>query len=194
MELEDLKKNWNTFSEQLNKNEILNQRIIRDMIIQRTDSTLQKLINTEFVGGIFIIVMTIFTGIIADYLRYPGITTGLICGVMALAGLWNMYKAYTLTKINMDEDNILSVESRLLRYKQLITGEMIAIVPYIIIASAAIVLSFPVLFNSNLIIYALINVVVIPPAMYFGHIYYKKKFKELNKNIREFKEFKEDIV
>ena len=42
MELEELKAGWNVLNERLAQNEILNKRIIKDMIVTRTNSVRQQ--------------------------------------------------------------------------------------------------------------------------------------------------------
>ena len=45
MELEELKAGWNVLNERLAQNEILNKRIIKEMIINRTQSAYERLLG-----------------------------------------------------------------------------------------------------------------------------------------------------
>ena len=59
MELEELKAGWNVLNERLAQNEILNKRIIKDMIVTRTNSALSRLKWMNWGGLILVFVMFI---------------------------------------------------------------------------------------------------------------------------------------
>ena len=59
MELEELKAGWNVLNERLAQNEILNKRIIKDMIVTRTNSALSRLKWMNWGGIILVFVMFI---------------------------------------------------------------------------------------------------------------------------------------
>ena len=71
MELEELKAGWNVLNERLAQNEILNKRIIKDMIVTRTNSALSRLKWMNW-GGI-VLVFIMFS---VDYEKYCGYSSG----------------------------------------------------------------------------------------------------------------------
>ena len=64
MELEELKAGWNVLNERLAQNEILNKRIIKEMIVTRTNSALSRLKWMNW------------GGIVLDYEKYCGYSSG----------------------------------------------------------------------------------------------------------------------
>ena len=48
MELDELKNTWTVLDEQLKKNEMLNKRIIQEMLYKKSNKSLSWLINTDF--------------------------------------------------------------------------------------------------------------------------------------------------
>ena len=81
MELEELKAGWNVLNERLAQNEILNKRIIKDMIVTRTNSALSRLKWMNWGGIILVFVMFILVLIMKncgyssgsnDYFRIAG--------------------------------------------------------------------------------------------------------------------------
>ena len=59
MELEELKAGWNVLNERLAQNEILNKRIIKEMIINRTQSAYERLFRFDLFGLILAFVMCV---------------------------------------------------------------------------------------------------------------------------------------
>jgi hypothetical protein len=52
MELEELKKLWSSLDERLNRQEILKESIIREMIYAKSNKSLSKLLNMEVLGAV----------------------------------------------------------------------------------------------------------------------------------------------
>lgn len=50
MELDELKSTWNALNERLRKNELLNDRIIKEMITRKASSAWNRLIKWEQMG------------------------------------------------------------------------------------------------------------------------------------------------
>ena len=62
MELEELRASWNAFDKRLAENEIINQRIVKEMISQKTKSALDKIfhLNIYNLFVIFFIMTLVF--------------------------------------------------------------------------------------------------------------------------------------
>jgi len=52
MELHELKNTWTVLDEQLKKNEMLNKQIIQEMLQKKSNRSLSRLINIDFIGFI----------------------------------------------------------------------------------------------------------------------------------------------
>ena len=55
MELEELKAGWSILNEQLAKSEMLNKRIIKEMITNRTQSAYERLFRFDLFGLILVL-------------------------------------------------------------------------------------------------------------------------------------------
>lgn len=90
MELEELKANWNILNERLQKNEILNKRIIKDMITNRILTARQRLLWKIIIGyGIYFICL-LLSAFAPVLFRTPLLLAYLVGGfalVIAVSGL-----------------------------------------------------------------------------------------------------------
>ncbi len=83
MELEELKAGWNVLNERLAQNEILNKRIIKDMIVTRTNSALSRLKWMNWGGIILVFVMFIYCICYFRFLERLDLNKLSICEAMA---------------------------------------------------------------------------------------------------------------
>ncbi len=75
MELDELKAGWNVFSDRLRQQEILNKRIIREMIRNRTHSAYASQIRYEWIGlAILLVIMAAVVPFM--WTQSPKLTTG----------------------------------------------------------------------------------------------------------------------
>lgn len=108
MDLEELKNTWMVMDEQIKKNKILEETIIKKMIESKTTKSLSNLLNYEIFATIllFLVIPIIFyminrlsnfreTNIIY---RYIFIVTLVIC---ILGCFYQFWKVYSLMKINL---------------------------------------------------------------------------------------------
>ncbi|GHT68838.1 hypothetical protein AGMMS50239_34670 [Bacteroidia bacterium] len=109
MEIEDLKTIWASVDEQLKKQEVLKESLIKDMIYKKTNKSLNILLWAELPGIPVILLLLPF--IVYAYQKFGGrhimwdsmvIFCGAVCTVMLP---YLIYKAYLLTKIDLS-DNI----------------------------------------------------------------------------------------
>ena len=68
MELDELKAGWNVLNERLEQNEILNKRIIKEMIINRTQSAYERLFRFDLFG----LILTFAMGVLFPVLVVTG--------------------------------------------------------------------------------------------------------------------------
>lgn len=99
MELEELKAGWNVLNERLAQNEILNKRIIKEMIVTRTNSALSRLKWMNWGGIVLVFVMFILVLIMKNIVVIrPAamIISGLLGGaflftVFVISAFWSVW-------------------------------------------------------------------------------------------------------
>ena len=55
MELDELKNTWMVLDEQLKKNELLNKRMVQEMLSKKTNKSINSLINTDFFSIVIVL-------------------------------------------------------------------------------------------------------------------------------------------
>lgn len=90
MELEELKANWNVLNERLQKNEILNKRIVKDMITNRILTAQQRLMWKMIIGYcvyLIALLLAAFAPVLFGTPLLIAYSVGALLLVVALGGL-----------------------------------------------------------------------------------------------------------
>ena len=97
MELDELKSTWTVLDEQLKKNEMLNKRIIKEMLCKKSSKSLSLLINSDFFN--IIILLSAIPICIWQYnipffknTFFPKILFILCIVICPLAAIWTCFK------------------------------------------------------------------------------------------------------
>lgn len=119
MELEELRASWNAFNERLAENEIINQRVMKEMISQKTKSAFDKIyhVNIYNLFVIFFIMALLFPWIYmhTDIMPLSFVIVELAMGVGLLM---EFRKVFLLSKFNMEEKKSTELMNLTLRYKK----------------------------------------------------------------------------
>jgi len=108
MELHELKNTWTVLDEQLKKNEMLNNQIIHEMLQKKSNKSLNRLINTDFVG-LLVVLFAIPTAIFSYHLPrfenflFPKILFVSIVPIALFGLIFYSYKLKYLIKINFSK-------------------------------------------------------------------------------------------
>jgi len=131
MELDELKNTWTVLDEQLKKNETLNKQILQEMVHKRSNKSLSKLTNTEFIGIIIALVsIPFFIWLYSTFLFESMLSVKILtiaCTVYIVISLiWSLYKLRKLMKIDFSK-NVKDSYFCINKYNIMIKQEKIAI-------------------------------------------------------------------
>lgn len=120
MELDKLKENWGTLNERIEQNEILNKRIIREMIQNRTNSAQSRLFRYDLFS---LILVTLFCFLlpflwIQTIMVFPSFLV--LLGVMLFALCMEAAKLSCLLRFNIETKSLYELSRLTLRYQQLV--------------------------------------------------------------------------
>jgi len=96
MELEELKNTWAVLDERLKKNEMLNKRMVQEMLCNKSNRALNKLMNTEFFSMLTLLVIPLCIWLYHQP-RFENILSAKILYIVVivtciLSAIWNCYK------------------------------------------------------------------------------------------------------
>lgn len=194
MELEELKAGWNVLNERLEQNEILNKRIIKDMITTRTLSAYERLFRFDLFGLILLPVLCILLPFMDTFLNVgmKPISLMLLEGLLIIGFVTQIFLFSYLVRFNMDKMKICDLSRLVLKYKLWMKrnytfGTILAVIVVIIFyfiqkgyllpdAPQRLALAFLLAFS----------------MIYFGMRFYTKNIEILEKGLEELKEFEEE--
>lgn len=194
MELDDLKQNWELINKRLQENEVLNKRIIKEMITKRTTSAYNKLLNIEIISLIIMIILIPTFLIISQTVKYPPALPWIVSlAILAIfITIWIIIKIHWLKKFNIEQKDIYQLARIIQTYRSWILKENYILVPLFMIF---LIVRFVVVHAQNIPWFAtlIISVIIFLPLCGFAnyHFFYKKQFNNIQKSLRELNEFKE---
>ena len=106
MELDEIKSAWTAMDERLKKNEGLNERLIKEILMQKSSKSLKKLYNYEMFGTITMLIVLpiliyIFTqfkqSTLHQFMTYPAL------GIFFIGMISQLYKLILLFKIDLQK-------------------------------------------------------------------------------------------
>ena len=119
MELEELRASWNVLNERLAENEILNQRMVKEMISQKTKSAFDKIYHMGLYNlfVIFFMMTLVFPWI---YMHTPmmAFSFAMVEVVMGIGLLLEGRKIYWLSQFNMEQKSSKELMNLTLHYKK----------------------------------------------------------------------------
>jgi Ca2+/Na+ antiporter len=128
METDELKAGWSVLSERLEKNEILNKRIIKEMISKRTRSAYNRLLGYNVFGLVILfgVILWVFLFAVIQYKGFPlpiliASEAGLIISV-----IWQTVKVRILNRFQLlNTGAVIDLSLWAAKYKLLIRREFI---------------------------------------------------------------------
>ena len=119
MELEELKASWSVLNEQLEKSEMLNKRIIKEMITNRTQSAYERLFRYDIFGLILCFTLCVMFPIL--------VTTGklvlnpaafaILEGAILIGFVMQFFFLFILGRFDMEKKKICDLTRLTLTYK-----------------------------------------------------------------------------
>lgn len=201
MELDDLKTSWNALDKRLAKTEIVNLRIVKEMISQKTKTALERLMGLNL--------YTLIANLVVMALVFPYVlmntpvtlTTFVIVEAILLIGLTpHIRKPMLLSQFDLDGKKTNELTSLVLRYKQICSEETYWTVFTIAFACAGFLIS-ELGFNASVYtlspkIWLVAALVLLTFAIAFAvgfwhHRSHAMQMKEIEQGLKELEEFEE---
>lgn len=195
MELEELKVGWNVLNERLAQNEILNKRIIKDMITTRTLSAHERLFRFDLFGLILLFGICILFPFLNVALETKGLKplSMVLLEVVLIVGLVIQIIIFSfLSRFNMDKMKICELSRLVLKYKLWTKRSM----TYGLILVVVAIIGVYFIQRAYLLPYVELQLCIIlffaSLMTYFQLGFYKKNIRIIEKGLEELKEFEEE--
>lgn len=196
MNLDEMKNSWNVLNERLEQNEILNKRIIEEMVASKTKSAYDSIYNQEL-RGLYIILLCGL--IVLPVNRFLGINMKLssfilLETVMFLALLFQLAILYSLSKFKLNYMKVNELTRTVLKYRRFYSYNK----KYGTILGLGSVIVFMISESKITNLYAFVPVLTV---MIVGCIYsytkmkqHEQKIKEVEQGLAELKEFESETI
>ena len=196
MNLDEMKNSWNVLNERLEQNEILNKRIIEEMVASKTKSAYDSIYNQEL-RGLYIILLCGL--IVLPVNRFLGINMKLssfilLETVMFLALLFQLAILYSLSKFKLNYMKVNELTRTVLKYRRFYSYNK----KYGTILGLGSVIVFMISESKITNPYAFVPVLTV---MIVGCIYsytkmkqHEQKIKEVEQGLAELKEFERETI
>ena len=117
MEIDEIKSIWSDMNTRLEKNELLNKKILNEIMDNRHQTAKEKLMKYE----VRYLILSGAFSLITPFYYYAGIFPLMGCimfsGLFVLAALWQVYKIVLLKKMKMDEVSTTELLQKSLKFK-----------------------------------------------------------------------------
>lgn len=200
MELDDLKTNWNALDKRLAETEIVNMRIVKELVSQKTKSAFNGIMGMNIYN---FVVNLVIIGIVFPYvwMNTPISTTSfVIVEVLMLIGLTPIVrKLLLLSKFDMDGKNLSELSHLVLNYKKVCHDDpfwTIAVVTLGFVGLYISELGFNTAvdygFNNRIWVVAVLTLLTFALAFIIGiwqHRRHKMQMQEIEQGLEELREF-----
>lgn len=193
MELDDLKAGWNVLNERLEQNEILNKRIIKEMITNRTQSAYERLFRFDLFGLVTVILLCILLPVmIVNQVEIKPFSIVLLEGTLLIGLVAQFFLFSILVRFNMEKMKLCDLSRLTLRYKLWTKRSytygtalaFIVIVVFFFIQEAYLLRGAAVRMTVTLLLASFIA--------YYQIRFYKKNIQIVEKGIEELDEFEKE--
>jgi len=203
MELDELKASWHTLDQRLAENEIVNLRIVKELIAQKTKTAYDRLIGLNLYN--FVVAVLITCGVFPlIFMNTPISTTSfVIVETLLVIGLVPQVRKLTvLSAFNVESKKCNELRSLVLRYKKICYGETfwtIAVVCLAMVSFYVSELGFNdeagyVLSGSKMILVLVLTLMTFALAYIVGlwqRRRHAQQIQEIEQGLEELKEFNE---
>ena len=196
MNLDEMKNSWNVLNQRLEQNEILNKRIIEEMVASKTKSAYDSIYNQEL-RGLYIILLCGL--IVLPVNRFLGINMKLssfilLEAVMFLALLFQLVILYSLSKFKLNYMKVNELTRTVLKYRRFYSYNK----KYGTILGLGSVIVFMISESKITNPYAFVPVLTV---MIVGCVYsytkmkqHEQRIKEVEQGLAELKEFESETI
>ena len=194
MELEELKASWNVLNEQLEKSEMLNKRIIKEMITNRTQSAYERLFRYDIFGLILCFTLCVMFPVLVTTgkLVLKPAAFAILEGAILIGFVMQFFFLFILGRFDMEKKKICELARLEFVYKLWMkrnhvigTGiAIVGIIAFLFIEQDRLVAGWELRMVVALFVAAVIA--------YFQIRFYQKNIRVIEKGLKELKEFEEE--
>ncbi|WP_276134028.1 hypothetical protein [Polluticoccus soli] len=199
MDLEEMKNIWQQHERELKQNRLLNERIISDMLKQRSASAMKKMTGAEYLGAALCAALLLIFVPMGGQLEGTGLMISYAFTLLFIAAslVFSLYKVSYLSKTDLGKP-VTETVGRISRFRLLIAKERawsIALFPVVIVTVFAVVsywINGVNLFDNITphLPKILIGVAVgIPVALVVYQRVYMSSIRQITDNLKELEEF-----
>ena len=194
MEFEELKNNWNALSERLSANEILNKRIIKDMIVQRAETSLAKLQKYDILMALGTLLLAGFVWYMSSRAALSTFTVVLMIVFLLINTVWNVYKGMYLNRMQVMSVDLFCLQKSVVNYRRFLFWEIVLSLPIVILILGVVIFCNKSAQNTSaIVVFAIAAFVLAPLLAYIEYKFvYQKRLRELEKSMEELKEFEKE--
>ena len=200
MELNELKNTWTTLEKQLKKNETLNKQLLLEMLHKKSDKSLNRLVNMDFLS-IIIYLLAIPVGIwlyrdsYYSYLLSIKIFSVVVIVMAPISIIWYYFKLEHLKKIDFSKnikENMSCVTKYAIKVKQEKMANYIILLPvfYFLATFCYYEITVDVFYWTFLIVGLLIGAIL---TIWMYKKVYDTNIQSIKLNLEELKELEEEI-
>lgn len=196
MELDELKQKWDLLSQEVEKQKIINNKLLDNVINQKI-----KNLNTySFIGCILYAFAITFLIMIAQYIHIQfsfisiGINSMFIIYIsiisMIILLIWEVYNIYLLSKTKSYKNDLISAEKSVIKYKQSKIWSYYAGFVFSVMVISWFFFSFyQYLIQTNRLLISIMLFICVVALAIWEFKWDVGRVKELKKSIDELKEF-----
>ena len=194
MELEELKASWSVLNERLEKSEMLNKRIIKEMITGRTQSAYERLFLYDMYGIIVALGLCILFPVLfmTGKIVLKPLSFVLLEGSIGLGFVMQLFFCTILTRFNMEKKKICELSRLTLTYKLWMNRNftigsgigMIILIAFLFIEKAQLVGTWQIRLALALLFASVV--------MFYQKRFYQRNIRTIEKGLKELKEFEEE--
>ena len=194
MELEELKAGWGVLNERLEQNEILNKRIIKEMVTNRTQSAYERLFRFDLFGLLLAFVMCVLFPVLVmtGKLVMQPLSFALLEGAIGIGLIMQVFFLSILLRFNMEKKKLRELAWLTLTYKlwmkrNFTIGSLIgftALIAFLFLEKARLVANWEVRMGIMLLFVFIMG--------FYQIRFYLKNIRAIEKGLEELKEFEEE--
>ena len=200
MELDDIKTAWASLDERLKKQENIKESILRELICSKGNRSLNRLLNHEWLGLIFVVlaipIIPFIVYIVPDTFNTVSTIILLLLEVLVVFGLGaQIWKIRTLGKISYSEkvnQNVKWINSYNLFIKKEKILAVVVFVLLVIFYLSRTYMDEVKLSTVNIILYFALIAAGIPLCVWQYKRLYVRNIDSIHKSIEELKELEEE--
>jgi len=186
MELDELKQKWDLLSQEVEKQKIINTKLLDNVINQKI-----KNLNTySFIGSILYAAFIPVLIMVAQYKHFQGSAIYIAIISMFILFLWEVYNIYLLSKTKSYKNDLISAEKLVIKYKQSKIWSYYAGFVFIVMVVSWFFFSFnQFLMETNRLMISIVLLACVIVLAIWEFKWDIGRVKELKKSMDELKEF-----